>query len=56
MFALLASAESLFALISSVAWPKLYNLTIDSNLSPGTVYKIMAGVIMINLPPLMYVQ
>ena len=53
MFAILAAAESLFALISSVAWPKLYNLTINNNLSPGTVYKIMAGVALVNLPPLM---
>lgn len=55
MFAILASVESLFALTSSAAWPNIYNAIIDSalNLSPGTTFKIMAGVCLITLPPLM---
>lgn len=52
MFAILASAESLFALISSVAWPNIYNIIIDSNFSAGTTYKIMAGVAITTLLPL----
>ena len=53
MFAILASAESLFALISSVAWPNIYNVIINNNFTPGTTYKIMAGVAMTTLLPLM---
>ena len=53
MFSILASVESLFALISSVAWPNIYNVTINHNLSPGTAFKIMAGVSLIAALPLM---
>ena len=53
MFAILAALESLFALLSTVMWPNVYNLIINHNLSPGVTYMIMAGVALIAIPFLM---
>ena len=53
MFGILASGEALFALLSSVAWPNIYNIVIDHNLSPGVTYMIMAGVALMTVPLLM---
>ena len=53
MFSILASVESFFALMSTVAWPNIYNVVINHNLSPGTTFKIMAGVTLFAVLPLM---
>ena len=53
MFAILAALESVFALLSTVTWPNVYNLIINHNLSPGVTYMIMAGVALIAIPFLM---
>ena len=53
MFAILSSGEALSGLLSSVAWPNIYNLVIDHNLRPGVTFMIMAGVALIAVPFLM---
>lgn len=53
MFAILAALEALFALLSTVTWPNVYNIIINHNLSPGVTYMIMAGVALIAIPFLM---
>ena len=53
MFGILSATEAFSGLLSSVAWPNIYNLVIDHNLSPGVTFMIMAGVALLAAPLLM---
>ena len=53
MFGVLATGEAFSALVSSVAWPNIYDAIIDHNLRPGITYLFMAGVALLATPLLM---
>ena len=53
MFAILSSGENLAGLVSSVAWPNIYNAVIDHNLRAGVTFMIMSGVALVAVPFLM---
>ena len=55
VFGVLATGDALSALLSTVAWPNVYDTIINHNLSPGDTFMIMAGVGLLAIPLLLYV-
>ena len=53
MFGVLATGDAFSALLSTVAWPNIYDTIIDHNLSPGVTYMFMAGLALLAIPLLL---
>ena len=53
VFGVLATGDAIFALLSTVAWPNIYDTIISHNLSPGDTFMIMAGVGLLAIPLLL---